>query len=256
MWLQQKSHKYSEALLDNPHRYEYSRSILEKFTIMLRKHCGTKLFLTKKLIFLIIWWKKLWRLTLSCTTGPEIVSCNLFLKSIFSSFNPFDTSVLVFHSQVKISKKTLFLRFSWKVPYNVILTQRIQISNSFSQIFSSSSSFLSQLVKKWLPKRVKMIFLGFFWKFPYMVFFQLNNRGIYLKTWLFRGRLIKRGIYLQIWSIVGIGFFFETKPATEKPTNLHCNLFICFILDHIHFFTSILFMRGRNEWIYGITFIN
>ena len=51
-------------------------------------------------------------------------------------------------------------------------------------------------------------------------------------------------------------FFFDTRQAIEKTTNLHYNLCICFILDYIHFFIGILFFRERNEWICGITFVN
>ena len=72
---------------------------------------------------------------------------------------------------------------------------------------------------------------------------------IFIKSQLSRGgRLFKNS------SIVDITFFEIEK--IEKTTNLHYNLFICFILDHIHFFTGILLIRGRNEWIYGITFVN
>ena len=67
-------------------------------------------------------------------------------------------------------------------------------------------------------------------------------------------RFQEGGIYLQIWSLVDIAFFEIEK--IEKATNLHYNLFILFILDHIHFFTGILLIRGRNEWIYSITFVN
>ena len=68
--------------------------------------------------------------------------------------------------------------------------------------------------------------------------------------------LIEWGIYLQIRSIVDIAFFFETRQAIEKTTSLHYNLFICFMLDHIYFFSDILFIRGRNEWIYSTTLVN
>ena len=63
------------------------------------------------------------------------------------------------------------------------------------------------------------------------------------------GRLIERSVYLQIRSIVDIAFFFNIRQAIKKTTNPHYNLIICFILDHIHFFIGILFIRGRNEWI-------
>ena len=46
------------------------------------------------------------------------------------------------------------------------------------------------------------------------------------------GRLIERGVFLQIRSIVDEAFFLDTREAIEKTTNLHYNLFICFILDH------------------------
>ena len=66
----------------------------------------------------------------------------------------------------------------------------------------------------------------------------------------------RAGVYLQIRTIFDIDFFFNTRKAIEKSTNLHYNLFICFILDQIHFFIGILFIRGRNDWIYDITFAN
>ena len=81
----------------------------------------------------------------------------------------------------------------------------------------------------------------FFMKIPYTVFIPINARDVYLKIWLFRGaliqegHLIERGVYLQIRSIVDMFFSFNTWQAIEKTTNLHYHLFICFILDHIHF---------------------
>ena len=74
-----------------------------------------------------------------------------------------------------------------------------------------------------------------------------------MKIELFRGYLFKWGVYLQIRSIFDIAFFFDTRQVIEKTTNLHYNL--CFILSHIHFFIGILFISGRNEWIYSITLV-
>ena len=68
--------------------------------------------------------------------------------------------------------------------------------------------------------------------------------------------LIEQGMYLEIWSIVDIAFFFNTRQAIEKTTNLYYNLSICFMLDDIHFLIDIIFIRGRNEWIHSITFVN
>ena len=51
------------------------------------------------------------------------------------------------------------------------------------------------------------------------------------------------GVYLQIRSLVHITFFEIEK--IEKTTNLHYNLCVCFILDHIHFVIGTLFLRGR-----------
>ena len=86
--------------------------------------------------------------------------------------------------------------------------------------------------------------------------FQINGRGgggrgylikgYLIKGYLIKGYLIEQAIYLQIQSIVDIAIFFDTRNAIEKTTNLH-NLFIWFILDHIHFFIDIIFIRGRNE---------
>ena len=47
-----------------------------------------------------------------------------------------------------------------------------------------------------------------------------------LKFNFLRGRLFERGFYLQIRSIIDIAFFFNTRQAIEKTTNLHYNLFI------------------------------
>ena len=81
--------------------------------------------------------------------------------------------------------------------------------------------------------------------------------GVFIeKSNFLEGYLIERSVYLQIRNIVDIAFFFDTRQAIEKTTNLHYNLLICFILCHIYFFIGILFIRRRNEWIYDITFIN
>ena len=69
-------------------------------------------------------------------------------------------------------------------------------------------------------------------------------------------RLIEHDVYLQIRIIADIACLFDTSQVIEKATNLHYNVLIYFILDHIHFFIGILFIRERNEWIYGITFAN
>ena len=92
----------------------------------------------------------------------------LWSKRVFDSFinslciiNPFDTSVLVCPFQVKISEKTFFLRFLWKVPYNLILIWRIKKSNLFFQIFLSSFSFLPRLVKNVLKSGSGIFFSNF-----------------------------------------------------------------------------------------------
>ena len=74
------------------------------------------------------------------------------------------------------------------------------------------------------------IYCIFFNKLLGRLFKNLTFQGrVYAKV-----RLIKRGVYLQIHSIVNIAFFFDKRQAMEKTTNLHYNLFICFILNHIH----------------------
>ena len=89
-----------------------------------------------------------------------------YLRYLLQSINPFDTSVLERFSQVKISKKTFFLRLLRKVPYNLILIWRIQKSNSFSQIFSFSSSFLPRFIKNVLKNGSKFFSIDFHEKFP------------------------------------------------------------------------------------------
>ena len=74
--------------------------------------------------------------------------------------------------------------------------------------------------------------------------------------WTLQTSLIEQVVYLQNRIIADIAFFFDARQAIEKTTNLHYNLSICFILNHIHFFIGILFTKGENEWIYGITFVN
>ena len=51
----------------------------------------------------------------------------------------------------KTFEKKFFWYFLWQVSFNLILIWRIHLSNSFSHIFSSSSSFLPRLVKN-VPK--------------------------------------------------------------------------------------------------------
>ena len=63
--------------------------------------------------------------------------------------------------------QNLLFRFSWKVPFDLILKCRIQESNSLSNIFSSSYSFLLQLVKNVLKNGSKFSFHIFSWKLPY-----------------------------------------------------------------------------------------
>ena len=88
------------------------------------------------------------------------------------------------------------------------------------------------------------------------VFFRINVRGVNLKSDFLGGPLIERGVCLQMRIIIDKAFFLDTRQAIEKTANLHYNFFIWLIFDHIHFFIDILFIRGRNEWIYGITFVN
>ena len=57
--------------------------------------------------------------------------------------------------------KTIFHRLSRKLPYNLILVWIIQKSNWFSQIFSSSSSSLTRLVKNGLKNKPKFFFSDF-----------------------------------------------------------------------------------------------
>ena len=54
---------------------------------------------------------------------------------------------LISQKWLKKSFKNVLLRFSWKLPYKLILIREIHVSNSFSQIFSFRFSFLPRLVK-------------------------------------------------------------------------------------------------------------
>ena len=103
------------------------------------------------------------------TTYPNFNVENLKTENIFPYFFLF---IFIFASiSQKYPKKwvkTFSNRFSWKLPHDLILIWIIQKSNSFSQIFSSSSSFLPWLVKNGLKKKwVKNFFLRFSWKFLY-----------------------------------------------------------------------------------------
>ena len=92
----------------------------------------------------------------------------------------------------------------------------------------------------------------FFNKHQEHLFKNLTFWGAFIQE----GYLIEQGVYLQIRSIVDVAFSFDTRQAIEKTTNLYYNLFICLILDHIHFFIGFLIIRGKNEWTYSITFFN
>ena len=73
--------------------------------------------------------------------------------------------VLISQKWLKKPVKQFFLRFSWKFLYNLIWIWKIQKSNSFFQIFLSSSlsssSFLSRLVKNVLQNETKKFFSDF-----------------------------------------------------------------------------------------------
>ena len=77
-------------------------------------------------------------------------------------------------------KKNLFLRFLWKVPYNLILIWRIQKSNSYFHIFSFIFLLLPRFIKNVLKKRVKFFFHRFSSKVPYKPNFYMVKSKIKL----------------------------------------------------------------------------
>ena len=113
------------------------------------------------------------------------------------------------------------------------------------------------LLKKWLAKWVKKFFHRFSWKFPYTVIFLNKCPGNLFKNLIFKGTFIW---VEHLFTNKHLAFFFDTRQAIEKTTNLQnyksiqnykiTNL----LLDEIHFFIGILFIKGINEWIYGIFF--
>ena len=131
----------------------------------------------------------------------------------------------------------------------------------FSNIFHVHLCFCLHQ-SKMAYKISQKIFSQTFTKISIYCIFLNKRSGRLFKSLTFQevfiqeGHLIVRVVYLEIRSIVDTAFFFDTRQAIDKTSNLHYNLFTCFILDHIHFFIGILFVRGRNEWIYGITFVN
>ena len=74
----------------------------------------------------------------------HIFSHSSWLSHIFSHSSWFLPWVV--KNALKNESK-IFLRLSWKFPYNLILMWRIHRSNSFSQIFPFRSSSLPRLVK-------------------------------------------------------------------------------------------------------------
>ena len=72
---------------------------------------------------------------------------NSKIESIFPYFSSsFSFLPWLIKNVLKNGSKFFFHKFSWKLPYNLILIWRIQRSNSFSQIFSFTFLFLPRLV--------------------------------------------------------------------------------------------------------------
>ena len=75
---------------------------------------------------------------------PNFDTENSKIKLIFPIFFSFAPSFLPWLVKNVLKNGSIFfLRFSWKLPYNLILIWRSQKSNSFFQFFSSSSSFVA-----------------------------------------------------------------------------------------------------------------
>ena len=111
--------------------------------------------------------------------------------------------IFIFASLIKtINKwvKKIFLGFSWKLPYNLILIWKIQKSDSFFHIFSSSSSFLLRLVKNVLKNGWKFFSHRFSWKFPYnlILIWRTQKLNYFPKffhlSFLFLPQLVKNGL--------------------------------------------------------------
>ena len=144
--------------------------------------------------------------------------------------------------------KKIFLGFSWKLPYNLILIWRIKKSDSFSHIFSSSFSFLSQLVKM-SYKVGQIFFLRFSWKFPYnlILMYKIQKLNLFLHIfsssssflpWLVKDVFKK---WVNFFFRFSWKFFISSSFLPRKV--LICKfaftlvIFICWLLWHvfIHF---------------------
>ena len=81
-------------------------------------------------------------------------------------------------------EKNFFLRFSWKVPYNLwylYFDMENSKINSFFQIFSSPSLFLPRLVKNVLKMGQNFLFTDFHEKFHLTLFWygELKNQALF-----------------------------------------------------------------------------
>ena len=103
------------------------------------------------------------------------------------------------------------------------------------------------LFKKWLAKWVKKFSLRFSGKFPIYCIFSNKCPGRLFKNLIFKGTFIW---VEHLFTNKHLAFFFDTRQAIEKTTNLrnYKSLQNCkstnLLFDQIHFFIGILFIRG------------
>ena len=107
-------------------------------------------------------------------------------------------------------------------------------------------------------------------KFFSQIFMKISIYHIFsnkCKERLFKNPSFQGGVYSSVafiykFEVLLIQLFSLTQDKQLKKlqifkiTNLQNYKTTNLLLNHIHFFIGILFIRERNEWVYGITFVN
>ena len=115
------------------------------------------------------------------------------LKDSFGSSSlTLSTSLYVSFAD-KIFEKNFFLRFLWKVTYNLIFIWRIQKSNSFSHILSYSSLFLPRLVKNVLKVGQSFLFTDLHQNYHNMILiWRIQKLNSFFHIFLFSSSFLPR----------------------------------------------------------------